>query len=60
VGCGGSGFAGLSNNGSGTEGFLLGKAGGADFSTLGKSTNAVDSCGGILYWDIKCDIISKK
>jgi hypothetical protein len=55
-----SGFAGLSNNGGGTEGFLLGKAGGADFSTLGKSTNAVDSCGGILYWDIKCDIISKK
>lgn len=44
VGRGDSGLAGLRNNGGGTEGFLLGKAGGADFSTLGISKNAVNSC----------------
>lgn len=40
VGRGGSGFAGLRSSGGGTEGFLLGNAGGADFSTLGKSTKS--------------------
>lgn len=37
-------LAGLRNNGGGIEGFLLGKAGGVDFSTLGTSKNAVNSC----------------